>query len=379
LHKILSAIIALCILLGALCGCAQKDGEEFLPALADSVIEIPALSTALYAMPEAIPPFSEEPDTDEATAAPAPAPTPSPTPAPTETPMTEVKNVSGYVNCNGVNFRKEASTDSEVLDTFQRGVIVTITGKNDEWYRLLIDGVEGYIVKKFISIGEFKTPSPEPTPSPTPKPTPSPTPKPTPTPTPKPTKTPKPTATPTPKPTKTPKPTATPTPKPTKTPKPTATPTPKPTKTPKPTATPTPKPTSLPYFHITDGQFSDEDVILVAKLITIEARTASNKGQRAIASIVVNRVMNETHHFPTTVPGVIYQHNQFVSESTLAPVVPTDKAIANARYVLQEHGPTLPQKVLFYRAKSLGHNWYDYLEYYCTIDDDCFFLAIRNY
>ena len=135
----------------------------------------------------------------------------------------------------------------------------------------------------------------------------------------------------------------------------------------------------MPYFHIRPGQFSDSDVILLAKLITYEARYATNKGQRAVGSIVANRVMNETHHFPNTVSGVIYQHNQFVSEATLSGVTPTDKSIQNARYVLQEHGPTLPQKVLFYRAKSLGHVWYDYMVYYCTIDDDCFFRAIKYY
>lgn len=284
-----------------------------------------------------------------------------PTPAPTPIPVEKTSRTEGYVNRYGVNFREEPSTESPSIAKLSKGTPVVITGKTDEWYRVEIDEQTGFISKEFITLGKYVPATP----------TPSPTPKPTPTPTPKPTKTPKPTATPTPKPTKTPKPTATPTPKPTKTPKP--------TNTPKPTATPTPKPTSLPYFHITPGQFTDEEVILVAKLITHEARWATNKGQRAIASVVVNRVMNETTHFPNTVSGVLFQHNQFVPESTLMAITPTDKSIANARYVMQEHGPTLPQKVLFFRAKSLGHDWYDYMTYYCTIDDDCFFIAIKYY
>ena len=91
--------------------------------------------------------------------------------------------------------------------------------------------------------------------------------------------------------------------------------------------------------------------------------------------------MNESHHFPDTVKGVLFQHNQFVDEETLmsSQYAPTQKAIDNARYVMQEHGPTLPKKVLFFRSKSLGHDWYDYMVYYCTIDDDCFFKAIKYY
>ena len=273
--------------------------------------------------------------------------TPSPVPADY---VRDVDPADAYVNANGVNLREEPNRSSEKLAKLYLGNRITVTGENDEWYRVKAGKLTGYIVKEFVSFGTYSTPKP--TPTPTPKPTP------------KPTKTPKPTA----KPTKTPKPTATPTPKPTKTPKP--------TNTPKPTPTPTPRPS---YYHVSPGQFSEEDVMLLAKFLHYEARYNSVAGQRAVASVVVNRIFNDSGHFPDTVSGVLYQHNQFVPEGTLDNVVPNSTVIASARYVLQEHGPTLPKKVLFYRASYLGTSWYSYMTYYCTIDDNNFFIAIRNY
>ena len=262
------------------------------------------------------------------------------TPAPTPVPPGYIRDIGpkkGYVNANGVNVRKKPDREAEKIAKLYIGHKLMVTGENDEWYRVEFDGKVGYIVKEFVSFGTYSTPRP----------------------------------TPTPKPTKTPKPTV----KPTKTPKPTATPTPKPTKTPKPTATPTPKPS---YYHISPGQFTDEEVYLLAQFLHYETRYNSVAGQRAVASVVLNRVLNESHHFPNNLHDVLFQHNQFVPESTLEGIVPNSEVLASARYVLQEHGPTLPKKVLFYRASYLGHSWYSYMTYYCTIDDNCFFIAIGN-
>lgn len=117
----------------------------------------------------------------------------------------------------------------------------------------------------------------------------------------------------------------------------------------------------------------------LAKFLHYEARYNSVKGQRAVASVIVNRVLNESHHFPDTITGVLFQPGQFVSKAKLQNIVPNETVIASARYVLQEHGPTLPKKVLFYWYYKLGETWYSYLEFYKRIDDNNFFKAIRNY
>lgn len=176
-------------------------------------------------------------------------------------------------------------------------------------------------------------------------------------------------------------PTAVPTdtPVPTPTPTPTPTPAPTPTPTPKPTASPTPKPTQSSYYTVTPGQFAEWEIDLVARLITCEARGGTDAGQRAIASVVLNRVLNKSGNFPNNVRGVLLQRNQFVPESRLMSTTPTEHAKRSARYVFYEHGSTLPKKVLFYKAAYLGTTWTDYMQYYATINGNCFFYGIKYY
>lgn len=152
------------------------------------------------------------------------------------------------------------------------------------------------------------------------------------------------------------------------------TPTPVPTPTPRPTPTPTPRPTP-------NGSFSDYDIHLVAALIHCEGPGSTYVGYRAIASVVYNRVMNKSGHFPDTVPGVIFQHNQFpgYTRYQLEHTTPNATAMAAARYVFLEHGSTLPPKVLFYRAAYLGTHWYSFTQYYATIEGNCYFYGILYY
>ena len=158
--------------------------------------------------------------------------------------------------------------------------------------------------------------------------------------------------------------------------------TPKPTQ--KPTATPTAKPTATPspvpdYYTVYAGEFSESDIVLVAKLLTSEGPGSTQLGLRAIASVVLNRVKNQSGNFPNTVYGVIYQKGQFYPEGALDGITPTSSALTAARYVFSEHGATLPKKVLFYKASYLGTSWYSYLQYYCTIEANNYFLAIYGY
>lgn len=249
--------------------------------------------------------------TAKPTATPTARPTPSPTPSPE--PIENLNYIPGYVNANGVNMRESPSVNANVLEVYSLGKSVYITGRNSEWYRVQVDGLTGYIIKRFITIGNYATPTPRPTATPTPKPT----------------------------------------------------------------ATPTPKPTAVPdYYTVTAGEFSESDVILVAKLLTREGPGSTYVGLRAIASVVLNRVKNTSGHFPNTVPGVLYQSGQFYAEGELDNVTPTSASIDAARYVFQQHGATLPKKVLFYKASYLGTEWYWYLQYYCTIEANNYFLAV---
>lgn len=57
------------------------------------------------------------------------------------------------------------------------------------------------------------------------------------------------------------------------------------------------------------GQYSNNDVELLAKLIAAEARGESYKGQVAVGAVVLNRV--EHSSFPDSIAGVIYQKGAF--------------------------------------------------------------------
>ena len=156
------------------------------------------------------------------------------------------------------------------------------------------------------------------------------------------------------------------------------TPTPQPTATPRPTPTPTPRPTAAPT---PGGSFTDYEIHLVAALIHCEGPGSTAVGYRAIASVVYNRVMNQSGWFPNDVAGVIFQPGQFqgYTRERLEHTTPNATAMAAARYVFREHGSTLPPKVLFYRASYLGTEWFYYTQYYATIEGNNYFYGIIYY
>lgn len=230
------------------------------------------------------------------------------TPEPTEEPMQEVYYVAGYVNENFVNLRQEPTTESDVIKVFRLGTPLYVTAKNEEWYRVEIDGCKGYMARDYIMLGQYATPTPKPTPTPTPKPT-------------------------------------------------------------------------YSMYKVHEGQFSESEIRLVAALIHCEGRGSSQLGYRAIASVVLNRVMNSSGWFPNTVEGVIFQPGQFAgyTKEYLDSVTPNSAALAAARYVFGTHGATLPKKVLFYRASSCGYYWTNYTKFYAQIEGNNYYFGLYHY
>lgn len=344
LAVLLAAVMALCFMTG----CDHKDdksGPGSAYSADNGVVVIPTSSYSSSASVTAAPeapvtpepadtetaqtqaatqsPYSREPSGTEApaatavptsapTAAPTPSPTPVPTPVPTPTeePIEPLNYITGHVNSNGVNLREEPNTNSTILGAYSTGHNLLITGRNSEWYRVQIDGLTGFMARRFVSLGYSATPTP--------------------------------------------------------TAKPTATPTPKPTATPTNAPTPSPVPE---YYTVTPGQFTDYEIRLVAALVYKEAQYSTSLGMRAIASVVLNRVLNETTNFPNDVRGVLFQPGQFgYSEETLVNTNFSQLALESAQYVFRDHGSTMPKKVLFFRAAYLGIYWTSYTQYYTTIE-----------
>ncbi len=66
----------------------------------------------------------------------------------------------------------------------------------------------------------------------------------------------------------------------------------------------------IPEAYIYERNYTDEDLYLLAKIVTVESGDYSLDMAMAIANTVLNRVKDES--FPDTIEGVIYQANEHV-------------------------------------------------------------------
>lgn len=84
---------------------------------------------------------------------------------------------------------------------------------------------------------------------------------------------------------------------------------------------------------------SNEDINLLSKLVTGEARGESYEGQVAVAAVVINRVIDP--RFPNTIKDVIYQKNAFsvVNDGSIN-MNPTDSACNAVQEALYGQDPT---------------------------------------
>ena len=87
------------------------------------------------------------------------------------------------------------------------------------------------------------------------------------------------------------------------------------------------------------NNYSDSDVMLLARLIYGEARGESYVGQVAVGAVVLNRIKSAS--FPNTMSGVIYQSYAFtaVADGQIN-LTPNDTAMKAARDALNGWDPT---------------------------------------
>lgn len=113
-----------------------------------------------------------------------------------------------------------------------------------------------------------------------------------------------------------------------------------------------------PYFFITSAERE-----MLARLLWTEARGESIECQRAIVSVVFNRIKSDD--FPNTVKDVIQQKvngkPQFDFGNKLGNVTPYEAQYEAVDYVLY-NGCTVPDWVCYFRA-SRHHSWREYTPY----------------
>lgn len=65
--------------------------------------------------------------------------------------QTNFTEKTAYVNASSVNVRSGASTDTQVVTTLLQNTEVKLVGEEDGWYKVVVNGKNGYISKSLVS------------------------------------------------------------------------------------------------------------------------------------------------------------------------------------------------------------------------------------
>ena len=114
----------------------------------------------------------------------------------------------------------------------------------------------------------------------------------------------------------------------------------------------------------------NEDLLLLSKLVTGEARGESYEGQIAVAAVVINRVKDP--RFPNSIKDVIYQKNAFsvVNDGSIN-MQPTESAYNAAIEALYGKDPT-DKAVFFWNPDIATCKWIKTLNPYLKIGNHVF-------
>ncbi len=117
-------------------------------------------------------------------------------------------------------------------------------------------------------------------------------------------------------------------------------------------------PKTLLYLGLSDdggSGYSSQDVNLLAKVISAEARGESYEGQVAVGAVILNRVAHPS--FPDTVSGVVYQNGAFscVNDSNWYQPV-ADSAKRAAQDAINGWDPS-GGAVYYYNPEKTSNKW----------------------
>jgi N-acetylmuramoyl-L-alanine amidase len=115
---------------------------------------------------------------------------------------------------------------------------------------------------------------------------------------------------------------------------------------------------------------TNDELYLLSKLVSSEARGESYEGQVAVAAVVINRVLDS--RFPNNIKDVIYQKNAFsvVNDGAIYKD-PTDSAYKAAREALYGSDPT-SGAIYFWNPDISTCNWIKTLDPYKRIGNHVF-------
>lgn len=115
---------------------------------------------------------------------------------------------------------------------------------------------------------------------------------------------------------------------------------------------------------------TNDDLLLLSRLVSGEARGESYEGQVAVAAVVINRVKDS--RFPDTLEEVIYQKNAFsvVNDGSIN-MQPTESAYRAAQEALYGSDPT-NKAVYFWNPDIATCKWIRTLDPYLRIGNHVF-------
>ena len=126
-----------------------------------------------------------------------------------------------------------------------------------------------------------------------------------------------------------------------------------------------------------EGEYTDEEIYLLAQLVNHEAHTEGLNGWIAVAEVVKNRISSE--QFPSTINEVVYEKGQFSKNYEIADITPTEEEITVVKEVLAGQLKVLNNEdVLFFRNSGGDKsNWGSY-RWYKEINHHEFYLGNKT-
>lgn len=121
-----------------------------------------------------------------------------------------------------------------------------------------------------------------------------------------------------------------------------------------------------PYYEVTDYERE-----LLERLVYHEGNTESLECQKAIASVVFNRLYDEYHRFGSSIEEVIYAPGQFTVASYLFEDEPNETNKEAVDWVVW-NGPSIDEKIQFFRSKY----YFSWVEPAMSIDNTYFSYGV---
>lgn len=69
-----------------------------------------------------------------------------------ETPVEKISEYGIVINCQALRVRVKPDFESKVLDTIEKGTTVEILTKSEEWYKITVNTLKGFVAADYIKL-----------------------------------------------------------------------------------------------------------------------------------------------------------------------------------------------------------------------------------